>query len=127
MALRHDARRAAGLADDAISGVFAISGSYSRRLADLEVDESLRVGADVPNSPIETASKGLAPFYVTWGVKEKEQVQRDGMAFVEALQAVGQPVEYHAFEEDDHFSIHLNTANADDIWTQKVREWMLGR
>jgi acetyl esterase/lipase len=125
MALRHDARRAAGIPDDGIKGVLPISGSYSRRLADLEADESLRAGADVPDSPIETATRTFAPFYVTWGGKEKEQVQRDGMAFVEALRAVGQPVEYHAFEEDDHFSIHLNTANPEDIWTQKVRQWML--
>ncbi|MBD0415562.1 alpha/beta hydrolase [Oryzicola mucosus] len=124
MALQHEARRAAGLPDDAFLGVLPISGSYSRRLADIEADESLRVPADVPNSPIEIASKTSAPFFITWGGKEKEQVLRDGPALVAALKAVGQPVEHHVFPDDDHFSIHLNTGNADDLWTLKVREWM---
>lgn len=126
MALRAEARRAAGIADDAIKGVFPMSGSYSRRLADLEADESLRVSADTPESPIETAAKTPYPFYVTWGAKEKESVLRDGPAFVDALLAAGQDLKHEIFPEEDHFSIHLNTANPDDVWTAEVRRRMVG-
>lgn len=124
MALQHEARRAAGLPDDAFRGVLPMSGSYSRRLADLEADESLRVDAGVPNSPIEIAGPAFAPFHVTWGGREKELVLRDGPAFVAALQAAGQKVEHHVFEEDDHFSIHLNTADPQNIWTRRLKQWM---
>ncbi len=124
MALRHEARRAAGLPDDAFRGVLPMSGSYSRRLADLEADESLRVAADAPDSPIEIAGRAFAPFFVTWGGREKENVLRDGPAFVAALEAAGQPVEHHVFPDDDHFSIHLATADPQNLWTRKLRQWM---
>lgn len=124
MALRHDARREAGLPDDAVRGVLPISGRFSRRLADLEADERLRLPPEVPNSPIEIAGRCFAPFFVTWGGREKEEVQCDGAAFVAALRAAGQAVEHHVFAQDDHFSIHLNTADAGNAWTVKLREWM---
>ena len=124
MALRHEARRAAGLPDDAFRGVLPISGRFSRRLADLEADETLRLPPEVPDSPIEIASRTFAPLFVTWGGREKDEVQRDGAAFVAAMEAVGQPVEHHVFAEDDHFSIHLNTADSGNVWTRKLREWM---
>jgi arylformamidase len=124
MALQHDARRAAGLPDDAFRGVLPMSGSYSRRLADLEADKGLRVAAGTPNSPIEIASRTFAPFFITWGGREKENVLRDGPAFITALEAAGQQVEHHVFPQDDHFSIHLNTADPRNPWMDKLRTWM---
>lgn len=126
MALQHAARAAAGLPDDAFAGILPISGSYSRRLADLESDEGLRVAPDTPDSPIEIAAdpRPTAPFFVTWGGREKEQVQRDGPAFVAALEASGHAVEHHAFADDDHFSIHLGTADPENLWTRRLRRWM---
>ena len=126
MALRHERRRQAGLPDDAIRGVLPISGNFRRRLADLEADERLRLPPHVPDSPLEIAGKAFAPFFVTWGGREKEHVLEAGTDFVSALEAAGQAVEHHVFEEDDHFSIHLNTADPRNAWTVKLRDWMVG-
>jgi acetyl esterase/lipase len=124
MALRHDRRAAAGLPDAAFRAVFPMSGSYGRRLGDLELTPALRVAPDVPDSPIELAGAARHPFFVAWGGAEKPQVREAGRAFAGAVAATGVETVAREIPDLDHFEVHLNTGSASDPWTAQVRAWM---
>jgi arylformamidase len=125
MALRHDWRAEAGLPADSFRAVLPISGRYSRRLSDSESDPALRVDATVPDSALELAPNVGTPFYVTWGGREDEERRRIGRDFAAALERAKAKVEWEEFPEEDHYTIHLATADPDNAWVRKARQWML--
>lgn len=127
MALRDDWRTAAGLDADAFRAVFPLSGSYSRRLGDLESDARFKVAPETPDSPIELAGKARHPFAIAWGGKERDQLRADGSAFAAALAQAGAEVISEEYPEADHFSIHLDMAAPDNPYTTRIRDWMTTR
>ncbi|MCW5770939.1 MAG: alpha/beta hydrolase [Rhodospirillaceae bacterium] len=128
MALHGDWLAEAGLPADVVKGVFCISTTFNRRMVnpaaapDHVPKEPFT--ATAPDSPLALAERARTPFLITWGGKEDERLERTGRQMIAALERAGCPVESRVFPEDDHFSIHLNTARRDDWWTQRVREMM---
>lgn len=107
-----------------VQGCFPISGTFGKdtvmpKNAAGEVIETVPI---IP--PLSLVKHKSAPFYITWGDQEDEKIQRWGLEMAEALRAVGTEAEAAAFPGDDHFTIHLNTANPQDKWTSTVRDWM---
>ena len=67
------------------------------------------------------------PFFITWGGRDDERVDRTGRQMIDALTATGCTVQSLVLPECDHFSIHLNTQHADDLWVRQVRALMATR
>jgi hypothetical protein len=66
------------------------------------------------------------PFFIAWGSRDDERVERTGRQMIDALTPTGCEVRTLVRPDDDHFSIHLNTRNENDPWTQQVRALMAG-
>ena len=128
MALQPESLTATGVPVDAIKGVFCVSTTFDRRMVNASAapDHVPReaVGEIAPDSPIALADRARAPFFITWGGKEDERLERTGRQMIAALQRAKCPVEAHVFPDADHFSIHLDTGRADDWWTRRVRAMM---
>jgi arylformamidase len=126
MALRKHWRR--DLPHDVIKGCFCLAATYNRRMINpamapehVQPDPPTAIA---PDSPLACASGADVPFFLAWGARDDERVERTGRQMIAALQATNCPVEFLALPECDHFSIHLNTRHADDAWTRKVRALM---
>jgi acetyl esterase/lipase len=126
MALRRDWRQ--DLPVDVIKGCFCLATTYNRRMINPAVaPEHVQAGpltGIAPDSPLAHASDADVPFFLAWGGRDDERLERTGRQMVAALQAVKCPVEWLVLPECDHFNIHLNTGQADDPWTRKVRALM---
>jgi arylformamidase len=117
-----------GLPRDVIKGCMALSATFNRRWVNEKYGAPhVQHGAEEdiqPDSPIALAGGARAPFYVAWGGREHPRLERSGKQMIEALRRAGCAVEHEVFPNDDHFSIHLKTRNADDPWTRKVRGYL---
>ena len=117
---------AAGLDDTAFLGVFPLSGNYGRRLSDLEADPALHLPAETPDSPLEKAGAARHPFLIAWGGDEKPYVHEGGAAMVAALQAAGVEASELVVPGQDHFAVHLGSADPQSAWLKALRRAMSG-
>lgn len=117
-----DRRRAAGIADGAISAVLAMSGSYHKRIGDLHPDPALRMSADQPDCAADFNGPTSARFTLAWGGLERDTVQQSGVDFALQLESRGVDVSRQIFENDDHFSVHLNAGERDNAYCLAVVE-----
>lgn len=115
-------RRAAGIADNTITAVMGLSGSYHRRIGDLHADPSLRLPADKPDCAADFAGPTSARFTVAWGKLEREAVQQSGEDFAKMLEGRGLSVRLQSFDDADHFSVHLDTGSPDNAYHRAVVE-----
>lgn len=118
----------AGLPANAVKAAMCLSATFNRRMIDpRRAPDHVPAGepADIaPDSPIALAAGAKVPFYIAWGGKEHERLERSGRQMIAALQQTGCPVDHVVFPADDHFSIHLKTANPDDPWTRTVLRYL---
>ncbi len=109
-------RRAAGIPDGAISAVLPMSGSYFTRTGDLHPDPSRRLPPDQPDCAADFNGPTSARFAVGWGLLERDTVQQAGADFAALLESRGVNVRRMPFQNADHFSVHLATADAGNAY-----------
>jgi acetyl esterase/lipase len=128
LTLRQDWLRRAGLAADIVKGCFCISATFNRRMVSPEVApdhvQPEPFTAIAPESPLAVIGNCATPFFITWGGREHERLERSGRQMIAALEAVGCPVQSQVFPDADHFAIHLDTGTPGNPWSQIVRAWM---
>ncbi|WIY52708.1 alpha/beta hydrolase [Devosia sp. YIM 151766] len=107
-----------------VQGCFPISGTFGKDnvMPKNAAGEIISTVPIIP--PLSLVKDRSGPFYIAWGDREDEKIQRWGREMAAALQAVGTEVEAAAYPGDDHFTIHLNTGNPQDTWTSTVARWM---
>jgi hypothetical protein len=66
------------------------------------------------------AAGATVPFFIAWGGRDDERLERTGRQMINALGAAGCTVQSLVLPDCDHFSIHLNTQNGDDPWVRQV-------
>ncbi|MFN4101320.1 MAG: alpha/beta hydrolase [Pararhodobacter sp.] len=122
VALDAPARRAAGIADDAIRAVLAMSGSYLQRRGDTHPDPALRPVPDEPDAVSDFAGPCTASFTtaftLAWGTQERDPFPQAGAGFARILRERGYSATEMPFEGDDHFSVHLATGQADNAFVR---------
>jgi arylformamidase len=130
MALRPDWLRAAGLPPDAIRGCFSLATTFNRRVINpanapdhVQPDPPTAIA---PDSPLALTAGATVPFFICWGGRDDERLERTGRQMIAALEAAGCGVRSLVLPDCDHFSIHLNTRHADDPWVRQVRALMAG-
>jgi acetyl esterase/lipase len=126
-ALDHARLAAHGLGPEVVKAVFPISGTFNRR------GMTGQIGYEVPPGPIELEARSplsmahaaRAPFFITWGGKERqlERVERTSMMFIGAIRDAGRPAGWLMSPEADHFTVHLATGEPQNPWTETVRRW----
>jgi acetyl esterase/lipase len=128
LAVRKDWRATAGLPADSVKGCFCISTTFNRRVVNEAAAPHLVTKEHPdevsPDSSLAYAAGADVPFYITWGGQELERYDRFSRAMVEALRQAGCPVEWHRFDECNHFDIHLNTGDPDNLWTRTLKSWL---
>lgn len=128
LAVKPDWLTKAGLPATAIKACVCLSTTFNRRMvSELIAPTHVQPGspADIaPDSPIALASSAKVPFYITWGGREHERLERSGRQMIAALESAGCAVENEVFPEHDHFSIHLKTSDPNDPWTQAVHRYL---
>ena len=117
-----------GLPVDVVKGCFPVSGVFDvsdappeRRDAFLSSPEHAREA-----SPVHNASGNRTPFLLEIGENDFSNLRNQHTAMLKALRE--QPGYVEALERrgHDHFQISLDHGDADNPWSQKVREWMAG-
>ena len=130
MTMRDDLLAEAGLAPAAIAAAFCLAGTFNRRMISPERAPE-HVQPDPPDaiaagSPLALAAQATRPIFIAWGDCDDPRLERTGTQMAAALQAANCPVETLRLPGCDHFTSHLNTANATDPWTARVRAMMAG-
>ena len=120
-----------GLPSGVVRGCFCLATTFNRRMIRSELGpDHVQPGqpTDIaPDSPLALAAGARVPFFITWGGRDDERVDRTGRQMIDALTATGCTVQSLVLPECDHFSIHLNTQHADDLWVRQVRALMATR
>lgn len=131
--LRRDMAADFGLPDDMIKGCFPVSGVYEIDFEDADLKEwaegpgsvMLRSRDDAKAaSPIEHVEGNRTPFYITWADGDGIYATVTGPRMVEALSKQPGGVEWHVFEDKNHFSVNLDMADENNRWVQTLRTWM---
>lgn len=114
----------AGLPADFVKGCFPVSGTFGKDtvMPKNAAGEVIDTFAIVP--PLSLVRGPTVPFFINWGGLEDEKIQTWGRQMHDALAAAGTEVVSDVAEGEDHFTIHLNTRNRDDVWTRTVRAWI---
>lgn len=79
-----------------------------------------------PRSPLARAADAAGSYFIAWGGRERqrERVERSGMAMISTLRDRGLPVEWRFLDDADHFGTHLAFADVRHPWSAAVREWL---
>jgi acetyl esterase/lipase len=128
MSLHKDWLAKAGLSADVIKGCFCLATTFNRRTVRPDVaPDHVQPGSTMdtaPDSPLALADGARVPFFIAWGGRDDERMERTGRQMINALTATGCEVQSLVLPDCDHFSIHLNTRHADDPWAQRARALM---
>ncbi len=128
MALHKDWLAQGGVSTDAIKGCFCLATTHNRRMINPSIaPDHVQPGpptATAPDSPLALAAGATVPFFIAWGGRDDERLERTGRQMIAALTATGCRVQSLVLPECDHFSIHLNTRSGDDPWVRQVRTLM---
>jgi arylformamidase len=128
MSLHKDWLAEAGLPADVIKGCFCLATTFNRRTVRPDVaPDHVQPGSTTdtaPDSPLALAHDATMPFFIAWGGRDDERVERTGRQMIAALTATGCEVQSLVSPECDHFSIHLNTRDGDDPWVRHVHSFM---
>jgi arylformamidase len=128
MTLRKDWLAEGGLPADTIKGCFCLATTFNRRMIRPDIaPNDVQPGSptDVaPDSPLALAASATVPFFIAWGGRDDERLDRTGRQMIAALTATGCAVQSLVLPDCDHFSIHLNTQYGDDPWVRQVCKLM---
>lgn len=128
LTLREDWREEAGVRAGAIKACFCISTTFNRRMVNprLAPDHVQKEApADIaPESPLALASEARTPYFICWGDREDERMERTGTQMIKALENAGCRVAHEVLPGRSHYDIHLETQSPDAPWTRVVRRWM---
>jgi arylformamidase len=131
MSLHKDWLANAGLPADVIKGCFCLATTFSRRTVRPDVaPDHVQPGSTMdtaPDSPLALANGATVPFFIAWGGRDDERMERTGRQMIDALTATACEVQSLVLPDCDHFSSHLNTRHADDPWVQRARALMSNR
>jgi arylformamidase len=124
MALRKDWLAQGGLPMDAIKGCFCLATTHNRRMINpaiapdhVQPEPPDAIAAD---SPLAMATGATVPFFIAWGGRDDERLERTGRQMIAALTTTGCEVRSLVLPECDHFGVHLNTQHGDDAWVRQV-------
>jgi acetyl esterase/lipase len=124
MALRKDWLAQGGLQMDAIKGCFCLATTHNRRMINpaiapdhVQPEPPDAIAAD---SPLAMATGATVPFFIAWGGRDDERLERTGRQMIAALTTTGCEVRSLVLPECDHFGVHLNTQHGDDAWVRQV-------
>jgi arylformamidase len=124
MSLHKDWLAMAGLRTDLIKGCFCLATTFNRRTVRPDVaPDHVQPGSPTdiaPDSPLALTNGATVPFFIAWGGRDDERVDRTGRQMIDALTATGCEVQSLVRPDCDHFSIHLNARHEDDPWVQRV-------
>jgi acetyl esterase/lipase len=128
MALHKDWLAQAGLPTNLIKGCFCLATTFNRRM----IRPDLAPGHEQPGAPTDTApdsplafaNGATVPFFIAWGGRDDERMERTGQHMISALAGTGCEVQSLVLPDCDHFSIHLNTRHDDDPWVRRIRALM---
>jgi arylformamidase len=130
MTLREDWLVQGGLSTDVIKGCFCLATTFNRRMIrpDVAPDHVQHdpPTAIAPDSPLALAGGATVPFFIAWGGRDDERLDRTGRQMIDALTATGCNVQSLVLPDEDHFSSHLNTQRADNPWVRQVSRLMTG-
>jgi hypothetical protein len=111
-----------------IKGCFCLATTFNRRMIRPDIAPNhVQPGepTDIaPDSPLALAAGASVPFFIAWGGRDDERMERTGRRMIDALTATGYGVQSLVLPDCDHFSIHLNTRHTDDPWVRQVRTLM---
>jgi arylformamidase len=128
MSLREDWLVQGGLPTGVIKGCFCLATTFNRRMIRADIAPGhVQPGSPTdiaPDSPLALAHRVSVPFFIAWGGRDDERVERTGRQMIDALTATGCEVQSLVQPDCDHFSIHLNARHDDDPWVQRVRVLM---
>jgi acetyl esterase/lipase len=124
MALRKDWLAQGGLPMDAIKGCFCLATTHNRRMINPAIAPD-HVQPEPPDaiasdSPLAMAAGATVPFFIAWGGRDDERLERTGRQMIAALISTGCEVRSLVLPECDHFGVHLNTQHRDDAWVRQV-------
>jgi acetyl esterase/lipase len=131
--LRRDARRAAGMGDDAIRACFPVSTRFSMVFdhpapgtTEYRHQTMLFAAGEnaVPASPLHQIDGNTVPFLIAWGARDLPAIIENGEKMFEALLAAGTRVEKLVIDGLDHFEMALELGNPANRWVRAVRGWM---
>jgi arylformamidase len=129
MSLHKDWLANAGLPADVIKGCFCLATTFNRRTVRPDVaPDHVQPGSTMdtaPDSPLALANGATVPFFIAWGRRDDERMERTGREMIDALTATACEVQSLVLPDCDHFSSHLSTRHADDPWVQRVRALMV--
>ena len=133
-ALRTDYMAARGLPADVIKACFPLSAPSNLHLDEYEPDGRRamvvrllleREEDDRDASPIDHVAGNETPFFVAWGSDDLVEIIDNSREFVAALRRGPGVVESHEFAGHDHMRTSAECGDADYLWVQKVRDWMI--
>ena len=124
MALRKDWLAQGGVPMDAIKGCFCLATTHNRRMINPAIAPD-HVQPEPPDaiasdSPLAMAAGATVPFFIAWGGRDDERLERTGRQMIAALISTGCEVRSLVLPECDHFGVHLNTQHGDDAWVRQV-------
>lgn len=131
--VRRDLAAGYGLTSDVIKGCFPVSGVYEFNYDDPDLKAwtegpgsvLLRSREDANEaSPIAHVEGNPTPFYVTWADGDGIYATVTGPRMVDALAKQPGRVDWHVFENRNHFSVNLDMGQADNLWVRTLRSWM---
>ena len=133
VALRRDARRAAGLAGEVIRACFPVSARFNMvfdnpKPGTTEHRHQTMLFAPGENtalaSPIHQVEGNVVPFLLAWGSRDLPALVENGERMFEALAKQATRVERLVVDGHDHFDMALELGKASNPWVTAIRRWM---
>jgi acetyl esterase/lipase len=131
--LRRDARRAAGLPEDAVRACFPVSARFNMVFDDPQpgtTEHRHQTMLFDPGenaalaSPIHQVEGNVAPFLLAWGSRDLPALVENGERMFDALVREGTRVERLVVDGHDHFDMALELGRPSHPWVTAVRRWM---
>jgi hypothetical protein len=110
--------------DGCDQGLLCLATTHNRRMINpaiapdhVQPEPPDAIAAD---SPLAMATGATVPFFIAWGGRDDERLERTGRQMIAALTTTGCEVRSLVLPECDHFGVHLNTQHGDDPWVRQV-------
>ena len=126
--------RSRGLPDDVITGCLPMSAVFDIRLANAEPGGTRETVAlillenredDEEASPVSHTAGNVAPFFVSWGEHDTDDIKADAANMIAGLEKAPGHLETGILPGVDHFEANAACEKLDCLYIRKAREWMI--
>ena len=131
--LKADYLASRGLPEDVIKACFPMSAVFDVRLANADPGGTRETVAlillehrddDMEASPVEHTAGNRAPFFISWGEHDTDDIKNDAANMIAGLEKAAGHLETGVLPGVDHFESNAACKDRDCLYIQKARAWM---